>query len=114
VRPSDLYTDRLTVQTLDSGRDESAGAKREWSTRATAVPCRIQDASSEWVALFGSLGIAVSHVVFTDRDDLKNGDRLVDEETGLFLLVRGTMSRRAIGTLPTYRVIGAEQVRANA
>lgn len=110
---ADLMNNSVTVQSLVSDRGASAGAKRKWETRAGGVAVRITDPTAEVLEMFGGAAANISHVLYTFRDDLKVGERLIDEETGLYFLVEATKVRRTCGSIPTFYLIGASEVQPN-
>ncbi|VTS05307.1 phage head completion protein [Tuwongella immobilis] len=106
---SHLLNQTMTPQRLQSTRDAAGGASQTWTNLGQAIPCRIEDASSDVVERFAMQSLTVTHRIFSRFTGLLAGDRISAE--GRFFLAHAIQVRRAIGAMSEFTVIIAEEVR---
>lgn len=109
-----LSGDTMTVQTPNPITKDTSGApKRTFSDLYTAVPCRIQDASSQVQDVYMMRDIEVKHQVFTQQAGIAPKHLLVSSD-GRKAIVEGVKFRRAIGSMPDFYVVDAGEFRPGA
>ena len=97
-----FFTDTITVQQQMAGQDSSGGPTKTYTTRYANVPCMIEDTRAYDKFQFMQLQMDVTHTVYTFQSGIQNGDRVVDNATGLIFRVTGFIHRRAKGSIPEH------------
>ena len=105
-----LAADSMTVQRPASTADAAGGRVTSWPAVYSGVPCRVQVANADQRTQFEQLEMKVTHQVFTQLADIENGDRMVISD-GRTLRVVGDAKRQQLGTIPTFFMVMAEQIR---
>lgn len=108
-----LSGDTMTVQSPTTTKDSSGAPKRTFADLYTAVPCRVQDASSRVQDVYMMRGIEVKHQMFTQQTGIAPKHLLVASD-GRKAIVEGVNFRRAIGSMPDFYVVDAGEFRSGA
>lgn len=91
----------------------SGGDVITWGTvRASGVPCSINTTGASTQDRFAQPGIVITHVVAFGPDVTlpRRGDKLVADDTGLSLHVRGLRTGRACGGVGSLTYADCEEV----
>ena len=105
-----LAEDTCTLQRQKVVADSSGGPTRPtWTTVAESVPCKVEEASSAQRLQWAAMQIPVSHVVYTQRTDIQNGDRLLTSD-GEYIRVNGVRRQRAMGGIAEYWIIAGYEL----
>jgi len=103
-----LLTESMDVYSATFTPSASGGVERSDVSKASGVPCRIQDASAEQRQVNAALGIEITHVIFTKYADAVNGDMIVIGGPigggGNVFGVVGHRQRRRIGGMDDFYV----------
>jgi len=117
MNPSRLFPHSMSVFSATYTSVDSAGAKRGTETpKATAQDCRVEDVRADQQLVNLSLGVKITHRIFTLYSGAVNGDivtctRKSDGGTlGTFRLISFS-SRRAIGNMDEFQTIEAQEIK---
>lgn len=106
----DFLTERVELQRQSiASRDTSGGVVQAWTTVASDVPAHVMSPSASQRAQYAQLQMVVPYTIFTERDDARNGDRVLLDD-GTYVRLTGVSLTRAAGTLGAFWEWAGEQV----
>lgn len=108
---TDFLTERVTLQRQSIGsRDTSGGVVQAWTTVAEDVPAHVMAPSASQRVQYAQLQMVVPYTIFTERDDARNGDRVLLDD-GTYVRLTGISRTRAAGSLSEFWEWAGEEVK---
>ncbi|MEO2090704.1 MAG: head-tail adaptor protein [Gemmataceae bacterium] len=111
----DMLTDRMTVETPDAPtKDGSAGPVQSFSPVESNVPAQITPLSAGQRVTAAMAGMFISHKILCLYDGIGQGDRVRDNESGVYIRITGVQRIPARGGIEKHFILDGEEVKDGA